>query len=287
MNNLEFDQKVIDEFVKDIQNKLPRYEVNESNVNDFSIMLEELTNCSKCKSIKECKNSLRGLKTVYIDNEFKYEECKYKKEERLKSEKKSLIKNLYLPSSILEADFSDYDLNCDSRNKIFKKTLEFIEKFKNHEFSKGLYIHGSFSIGKTYTLACISNELAKNDISCLLIYFQDLIVDLRNAQITERTRYEELINELKTVDVLMIDDFGSEDMTPWVRDEILSPILNYRSLEKKPVFISSNLLPSDIRPHLQIDSRNKDAGLKADRIISRLNSLCTVIDFNDSKKYSR
>lgn len=286
--NLKYDSKSLEDFVKDIKSKLRGYDVNESNVNDFAVMLEERNNCCNCEGLEFCKNINKGLKTEFVDNEFKLLECKYKKENRVKVEKSSLIKNLYLPSKILEADFQNFDTNTESRQKIFKQTAEFIDNYTNNRPAKGLYLFGDFSIGKTYALSCILNELAKNDINCLLIYFTDLLVDLRNAQINNRTRYEELINELKTIDVLMIDDFGSEDMTPWVRDEILSPIINYRCLEGKPIFVSSNLNPVELIDHLAIDSRNKDNKMKANRISSRLMALLKVVDMTDSiKKYER
>ncbi len=84
----------------------------------------------------------------------------------------------------------------------------------------------------------------------------------------------------------MLADFGSENMTPWVRDEVLGPIINYRVLENKPVFISTNLKPAEIKTHLAID-KSSEGSLKADRIVSRLNSLMSVVDMNDSNKYNR
>ena len=39
----------------------------------------------------------------------------------------------------------------------------------------------------------------------------------------------------------MLDDLGSENMSAWLRDEVLGPVLNYRVLECKPLFISSNI----------------------------------------------
>ena len=100
---------------------------------------------------------------------------------------------------------------------------------KNNEFVQGLYIYGAFSTGKTYILGCIANELARNNIKSLIIYFPDLVVELKSAIGTPR--FEELLNHLKSVDVLLLDDLGSENMTPWLRDEILGPVLNYRLME--------------------------------------------------------
>ena len=76
-------------------------------------------------------------------------------------------------------------------------------------------------------------------------------------------------------------------MTSWVRDEIFGPLINFRLMEKKPVFITSNLNPcEDLKTHLAGD-KSKDNLLKANRILARLLDLVNVIIMSDSKRYSR
>ena len=283
--NTTVDKKEIDSFVAQIQKEFKDYDVNESNVIDFSLLLDSNNKCLKCKGLECCENENNGYRLVYENESFKFAPCKYMLEKQKQNKNKNLIKTLYLPTKILEARIEDYDVNSESRKKIFQKINEFITASRNNEYSKGLCLMGSFSIGKTYTLACIANELARNSIESLLIYFPDLVTDLKNA-ISDNNRYESLINLLKSIPVLMLDDFGSENMTPWVRDEILGPVINYRLLENKPIFMSTNLKPSEFKPHLAID-KSSEGALKADRIISRLNSLMTLVDMNDSNKYNR
>lgn len=283
--NTNVDVNEIKKFVSDIQKEFKDYDINESNVIDFSLLLDSNNRCKKCKGIEFCENENPGYKLIYEDNSFKYAPCKYQIEKQRKNRNKSLIKTLYLPNKILEAKIEDYETNSESRKKVFQKINEFISATRNNEFSKGLLLWGSFSIGKTYTLACIANELARNNIESLLIYFPDLVTDLKNAM-NDNLRYEALINMLKSIPVLMLDDFGSENMTPWIRDDILGPVINYRVLENKPLFISTNLKPSEIKTHLAID-KSSEGNLKADRIISRLNSLMSVVDMNDSNRYNR
>ena len=100
-------------------------------------------------------------------------------------------------------------------------------------------------------------------------------------------RLEELINYLKSVDVLLIDDFGSENMTPWLRDEILGSVINYRLMEEKPIFISSNIDPNsdDFIMHLSMTKAPSEL-LKAERIKSRINGLTKNIEL-DNKGYFR
>ena len=279
------DKNLINDFINDIQKEFPEHVINNQNVIEFSLLLESNKKCVKCKGLDFCDNENKGFKLIYEDDAFKYSPCRYLNDFNKKNKNKSLIKTLYLPSKILEARIDNYDINSESRKKIFAKINEFITATRNGEYAKGLYLYGTFSIGKTYTLACIANELARNNIESLLIYFPDLVTDLKNA-ISDNNRYQSLINMLKSVSVLMLDDLGSENMTPWIRDEILGPIINYRVLENKPVFISSNIKPNELKNHLAIDKLS-ESNLKAERIISRLNALMVSINMDDSNKYSR
>ena len=117
-----------------------------------------------------------------------------------------------------------------------------------------------------------------------MIYFPDLVLDLKNA--LGDPRFEELVNKLKSIDVLMLDDLGSENITPWVRDEILGPVINYRMMSGLPVYISSNLNPNDLIKHLSIEG-GKASELKANRIISRMTSMISSINMDDSQRYKR
>ncbi len=283
--NTNVDKKMINDFISEIQKEFPEHRITDQNVIDFSLLLESNKRCVKCRGLEFCENDNPGYKLVYDEDNFKFAPCRYLVDKNKQNKNKNLIKTLYLPTKILEANIENYDVNTESRKKIFAKINEFITAMRNNEFKRGLYLFGSFSIGKTYTLACVANELARNNIESLLIYFPDLVTDLKNA-ISDNNRYESLINMLKSVPVLMLDDLGSENMTPWVRDEVLGPIINYRLLENKPVFISSNIKPGDLKAHLAIDKAPSSL-LKAERITSRLNALVAAISMDDCDKYSR
>ncbi len=282
MRKLEFqsDKNAVSKYIEELQKQFPQYEVNVNNANDFSILLEERENCKKCKGLMGCCNANQGYATVFTNQGFSLEECRYKKEQRIQNNKDSLIKTLYLPKNILQANIEDFHTNTESRKKIYNRIIEFVNTYGTLESKKGLYLYGTFSIGKTYTLACIANELAKKNISCLLIYFPDLVVDLKNAIGTPR--FESLINMLKSIEVLMLDDLGSENMTPWLRDEVLGPILNYRVLENKTVFISSNIGPNDIINHFAVDKSPANQ-LKAERLVVRLQKLTLPVNMNDTR----
>lgn len=271
----------VEEFIKEIQKAFPNHEVNLNNVNDFSIMLEEMKNCKDCKGLASCKNHENGYYTDFSDKGFVIVPCKYKKE--LEAKNNRLIKTLYLPRKVIDATLESFDTNSESRKKVYAHIVQEIPNLPLDQI-KGYYLFGTFSTGKTYTLAVIANEYSKIGKESLLIYFPDLVLDLKNA--LGDPRFEELVNKLKSIDVLMLDDLGSENITPWVRDEILGPVINYRMMSGLPLYISSNLNPKDLRAHLSIDNTNS-SNQKADRIISRMTSLVKSLNMDDSQRYKR
>jgi len=259
--------------------------LNDLNIYDYLNVIEEKNNCKQCKGLDYCKNVSQGYYTSCNGNKFFLEKCQFKILFDDKNSLNSLIKTLYMPQSIKNASFDNYYLDSESRNKIFKEVNAFLTDIKNGVFHKGLYLVGNFSIGKTYTLACIQNELAKIGVESLLIYFPDLVLQLKNSM--KELSYHQLINKLKEVDVLMLDDLGSENMTPWLRDEVLGPVLNYRALEKKPLFISTNLDPLSMQEHFMCGFNTNEDEIKAKRLFSRFESIIRTINMNDSKKISR
>ena len=63
-------------------------------------------------------------------------------------------------------------------------------------------------------------------------------------------------------------------MTPWARDEILCPILQYRMEESLSTFFTSNLNINELEVHLSLSKEGVDT-VKAKRIISRIEQLTT------------
>ncbi len=284
-----FENKVNNEnsFLDELKSNplLKDMEINVNNANDFSLYLEEYNNCKNCSCLKDCKNNNPGHLFKYDKDQFVYEQCKFKKEHLAKLKEGNLIKTLFVSKKILEADLANFDINTSNRKKIYDYIIKFINNVKNKTFSKGLYIYGSFATGKTYILGCLANELARNNIESLVIYFPDLVVELKSAM--GSPRFDELLNYLKSVDVLLLDDLGSENMTNWLRDDVLGPVLNYRLMEEKPVFISSNIDPTqgDLLAHLSI-SKAKSDELKGMRIKSRLEGLVVPVEL-DNNSYRR
>lgn len=233
----------------------------------------ELNNCSKCRSLYECKNKVTGF--VYypsLENDkldFNFVACKYKKKEIKEAENITTV--FYeMPFEIRKAKMSDIDVNDAKRVKIIKCLKKFYDSYQKDKHQKGLYLHGSFGSGKTYLISALLNELSKLKYSAVIVYYPELLRSLKES--FENNNFAERVNEIKKADLLFLDDIGAETVTAWNRDEILGTILQYRMDNKLSTFFTSNLTIKELEAHF-ITNKSSEEQIKARRIIERIKQL--------------
>ncbi len=239
--------------------------------------VSELRNCKHCRNLNNCKNTVFGC-VYYPSNDdnrlrFDYVACKYKKEE---DEKEKLAPIFYKePLAIKTASMSDIDLTDKNRIDVIRYVNKFYKNYQNDKNIKGLYLHGSFGSGKTYILAALLNELAKNGAKCIIMYYPEMILYLKNNLFADE--FQTIMDNLKTCDVLLFDDIGAEVVTEWNRDEILGTILQYRMDASLPTFFTSNLNMEELEGNLANTRRGVDI-VKAKRIIERIKQLTVDLE---------
>lgn len=240
--------------------------------------VKELNNCAKCEGLVYCQNRLEGH-VFYPEKEdyqikFSYAPCKYQKE-MLKKQKERDSRE----KDILNASFSDIDITDKKRVKVIKWLKNFYDKYDKNEEFKGLYLHGNFGCGKTYLISALFNELSKKRISTEIVYFPELLRDIKSDFDT----FGDRIEYLEEVDLLLIDDIGAEKVTEWSRDEILGTILQKRMNNYKTTFFTSNLNMEELERHLRINSYSDDE-IKARRIIERVKQLTEDMELISENK---
>ncbi len=239
--------------------------------------VRELSNCSKCKGLIYCQNRLEGHVMYPKENDnqiiFSYVPCKYKKEAMKQEENKSTR-----DKDILNASMKDIDKDKE-RLEVIKWIKQFYDTYDKNGEHKGLYLHGNFGCGKTYLISALFNELSKKRISSEIVYFPELLRDIKSDFDT----FADRMDYLENVDLLLIDDIGAEKVTDWSRDEILGTILQKRMNNYKTTFFTSNLNLEGLESHLRINNHSDDE-IKAKRIIERVKQLCDVIELQGENK---
>ena len=232
----------------------------------------EYANCMQCKNYLDCKNKVEGYAClpIFKENhlEFKYLPCKYK--QKLDKET-SYLKNIYaieIPESLMMAKMKDIYVDDKARYGVIKYLKGFID---NPLKGKGLYLHGNFGCGKTYLITAALTELAKKNVKSAIIFWPEFLKYLKTLFNTN-DGFEEVMNKVSKAPILLIDDIGAENMTPWGRDEILCPILQYRMDQNLKTFFTSNLNLEELETHLSLTKEGADI-VKAKRIIERIKQL--------------
>ena len=232
----------------------------------------ELKNCSRCKGLSYCKNAVIGhvyFPTVTKDFiEFSYKSCKYFKEK-----KKNNTIFFETPKMLMNASLSEL-ITEKERANILKYIKDFLKKKVNGETVKGLYLSGSFGSGKSYILSALLNELSLKGYKCVNINYPLLLNKLK-ASFSDYN-YNDVMEEIMTCDVLLIDDIGAENNSPWSRDEVLGTILQYRMDSDLTTFFTSNFTINELETELSETNKGTDL-IKARRIIERIKYL-TVED---------
>lgn len=243
----------------------------------YTSLLEESSreygNCQKCKNLLECKNKITGYTylPIIVDNmlEFGYRPCRY---QRKHQQKTAYLNNVYLfdiEDTLKGARMSDIYMDDESRYPLIVWLNDFQKNYLKNPKQKGLYLHGNFGCGKTYLIAALFNELAKDNIKSAIIYWPEF---LRNLKSSFSTNFSWKFEYIKKVPLLLIDDIGAEAVTEWGRDEILGSILQYRMQQDLTTFFTSNLDLKILEKHLSATKDNV-SNVKARRIIERIKQL--------------
>ncbi|MGX7351256.1 primosomal protein DnaI [Enterococcus canis] len=186
------------------------------------------------------------------------------------------VNSVDMPKDIREATLASFEMTTE-RSEALGEIIDFIEAYtaNPNSYHKGLYLQGSFGVGKTYLLGALAHELAKKGYQSTLVYFPTFAVEMKQAIKTEQVGPK--LEEIKKAQVLMLDDIGADSMSAWIRDEVLGVILQYRMQEQLPTFFSSNLSMKELENHLTYSSRGDDEPLKAMRIMERVRYLVKEI----------
>lgn len=283
MNNLKVNYKQALENDDELRRVINRYNIKDIVAMKYTSSLieakEEINHCSNCKGLFACKNRVQGFCYTPTANDdtidFSYISCRYENKLLEDTKYQKYVTLFDIPKEIRDASLKDIYTDDKNRLPIIKFIKDFIDNYSKDNKPKGLYLSGSFGSGKTYLLAALFNELAKKEVNSIMIYFPEFLRKLKSS--FNENNYEERFDLIKKVDILLIDDIGAENLTPWGRDEVLGVILQYRMDENLPTFFTSNFKIEELEKHLSCTSGGIDQ-VKARRIIERIKQLTIPLE---------
>ncbi len=192
------------------------------------------------KEIEEDPNALQMVLEIASDSgklTSHYEETQKQKEAR------RLVENYYL------RDFSDEWLSSSlrsfrtSREKELKKEISASLK---DPYKNWFYIYGDLGVGKSYALASFCNDLARKGKKVGFMSATKRFDQLKGIAIKDKDKFDKTMSALYELDYLVIDDFGNEYKSDYVRDQIIMPLLSERAKSHKATLFTSDYALSEI-----------------------------------------
>lgn len=238
----------------------------------------DYANCTKCKSLLECKNKIEGhayLPKIVNDKlVFSYKACKYQEKIMEMNKYKDNITLYQMRKDILDANKDGIDAKDAKRHETINWLIDFTKNYPKKK--KGLYLHGNFGCGKTYLITAFLVELAKKGVKSTIVFWPEFLTDLK-SYFGDDIGYKKIMHQMKNTEILFIDDIGAENLTPWARDEVLCPIIQYRMDNNLTTFFTSNFDIKDLEKHLAATKEGVEV-VKSRRIIERIKQLTDDIE---------
>lgn len=283
----DLDTKLKQSYIRELKDEDFKKLVSSLKLSDDELMkytsklrktTEQLKMCKNCKGLLECRNEINGF--IYypeINNNklnFSHVSCKYKRKFMKETKYLNNIYSFDIPKDIANAKMKDIYIDDKNRIPTIKWIKDFIHEYDINKKQKGLYLNGNFGCGKTYLISACFNELAKKGVKSAIIYWPEFLRKLKASFNSDSESFSTLFDRIKNVPLLLIDDIGAENTTPWGRDEILGPILQYRMQQNLTTFFTSNLSLDDLEKHFSVTKENVDL-VKSRRILERIKDLTT------------
>lgn len=269
-------------------------------MNNMSMFVEyndTKNKCEGCKGLNNCNNIIPGHYPIIEKQEsynryskgnqyqLTYLRCSYMNQYREKKTQGDCIKSVHVSEELLQVTFSDIETDEAGRLKAIQVALDFIDDFLAGKSTKGLYLHGSFGVGKSFFAAAIVNELSKKQVSSTYVYVPEFFRELRSS--IKAGNLEDKIGFVKETPILVLDDIGAESLSVWLRDDILGSILQYRSANGLPIIFTSNLTLREFENHLAYTHNGGEERLKAARLMQRIEPYVQTVQISGRNRRSK
>lgn len=197
--------------------------------------------------------------------------CKCTKSNNRLPEKlsKTLLENFNLefyPRKAINPEKSK-DTYYDKAFKLLQDVKVFVNDIESGEkYVKGLFITGPIGSGKTHLVSAIYNQLKKADLDVEFYVVPDLL-EQGKADMFNENGSRDVFARAKKAKVLILDDLGAHNYTPWIINQLYS-LINFRLNNMLTTIITTNLKLEDI--DIRLD----------ERIASRILELCSIYNLN-------
>lgn len=255
---------------------------------------------NKCKF---CGKNLKpiGLDYLYANiplSSIEYKRCDCKesqaywneidlKEEIQKKRKhfEQIIRQFYI-QNYSSKRIQDYQFKNFIITEINKKEIEiakdFTEKCINKNQKNGLIITGKSGVGKTHLATAILNKLTEKDMLVLMGRLISLLDVIKGTFKDFSSKEKDIIELYSKVDMLIIDDLGTERISSWALEKLYTIIEN-RNENKLPIIVTTRFNKESLLDRFY---QSEDEELAED-VIEKLYQFCYGIELKKYDEYEK
>ena len=247
---------------------IPEEKVLENIVKVFDFV-SDINYCKKCPGVKKCAkaNPLLCTRIIYSQGEV----------DRQLVPCKELLKQITFKRQFYIMDFDedwlDSNLRSIDRNAGRDQALNLYRDFVKNKENHWIYLIGSKNSGRSYFASALVVDAARRERGP--ICFLNTTLRLRELNdlgfAKKKNEFDKRLELYCNVPILVLDDFGNEFKTDFVRDAILFPILSARADKKLLTIFTSDFTISDVEA---LYSNTKPGAIRAKQIARLIQAMC-------------
>lgn len=260
----------------------------------YKVITNEGIKCGFCsKNLKPI-----GFDYLYVNydkNMIEYERCNCEKaiqfwkefdleqEEKQRQEKnRKIINNIYkdnyMKKRLQKYNFENFSDTYKEKN-VINQLIKFTDSCIKSEMKNGLIIYGNIGYEKTYLAACIANKMIEKNKIALMEKSSSIIDRIKESFNKDGLSETQIIELYSNVDMLIIDDFGNENLSRWALEKLYK-IISSRYDNELPIVITTRYNKEQLIEQL---STENDIEI-AEEIVEVLNEMCYGIAITEERK---
>lgn len=262
---------------------------------NYKVITNEGAKCGFCnKNLKPI--GLDYLYANYDKNMIEYERCNCEKavqfwkkidleqEEKQRQEKyRKIINNIYkdnyMKKRLQKYNFENFSDTTYEEKNVINQLIKFSDLCIKSEMKNGLIIFGNIGYEKTYLAACISNKMIEQNKIVLMEKSSSIIDRIKESFNKAELSEMEVIELYSNVDMLIIDDFGNENLSRWALEKLYKIISN-RYDNELPIVITTRYNKEQLIEQLSTENETEIA----EEIVEVLNEMCYGISIAEEMK---
>lgn len=235
---------------------------------DGDYQVDGLAFCGNCRTQKQ-KRIVLGQKELVVCCMCQCESEAYDREQEEERKRRRMDQIEQMRSAGVRLSLRGCTFQADEGKnpKQMKLAKRYVTQWdKMFRENMGLLFWGNTGNGKTFTAACIANELISSGVPALITSFPKILENAQGMYGEDRLSY---FRSFDVYDLLVIDDLGAERKSDFAM-EIVYSVIDQRYITKKPMIITTNLTLDEIK---------EPESMTLQRIYDRISEMCIPVEF--------